>query len=129
MLLWSSRNRRNYPYRRAGKLDRFWLGTAGGAGISSAAENILNQESEQKKFELLNFGAPEFTTFHGLHQYQELVQNFQPDILIVGFGLYDSCPRVPEAERYAVMERYASILNDTTVISRLGTVQYRDEPY
>ncbi|MGI6456262.1 MAG: SGNH/GDSL hydrolase family protein [bacterium] len=84
-------------------------------------ENILNQESEQKKFEVLNFGAPEFTTFHGLHQYQELVQNFQPDILIVAFGLYDFLPtRVPEAERYAVMERYASILNDTTVISRLA---------
>ncbi|RJP27657.1 MAG: hypothetical protein C4527_12695 [Candidatus Omnitrophota bacterium] len=69
-------------------------------------ERLLNERTPQK-FEVLNFGVPGYTSFHGLLQYERLVKRFRPDILILAFGFndwYES--RMTEAEFYERLRRY-----------------------
>ncbi len=66
----------------------------------------LKKESN-KKFEVLNFAAPGFTSFHAVKQYEQLVHNFKPDILILAFGLFDSHEaRLSEGELYAIYDKH-----------------------
>lgn len=69
---------------------------------------ILNQEKNQQ-IEVLNFGAPGFTSYQGLKQYEWLAHNFEPDVLVLAFGLYDGFEaRVSDAEWYAPLEQAGS---------------------
>ncbi len=69
-------------------------------------ETLLNQQSD-RHYEVLNFGVPGYTSFHGLKQYERSVKHFKPDILILGFGFNDwfEC-RFSEQEFYARLARY-----------------------
>ncbi len=69
-------------------------------------ETLLNQ-SGKKQYEVLNFAAPGYTSYHGLKQYERLVHNFNPDILILAFGLYDfNESRVSEREYYTLLDSF-----------------------
>ncbi len=69
-------------------------------------QNILKQEKEGR-YEVLNFSAPGYTSFQGIKQYEQIVHNFKPDILILSFGLYDSFEtRIPDSQLYSVLEQY-----------------------
>ncbi|MEW6237142.1 MAG: SGNH/GDSL hydrolase family protein [Candidatus Omnitrophota bacterium] len=71
---------------------------------SRVLEILLNQNGAAK-YEVLNFGVPGYTSFHGLKQYDRLVKPFQPDIIIPAFGFNDSYEsRFSEAELFARME-------------------------
>ncbi|MDP8243606.1 MAG: GDSL-type esterase/lipase family protein [Candidatus Hinthialibacter antarcticus] len=66
---------------------------------------LLNQD-DGPKVETLNFGAPGFTSYQTLKQYEWLVHNFDPDVLVLAFGLYDGFEaRVSDAEWYAPLEQ------------------------
>ena len=52
-------------------------------------ETVLNRSGEMK-FEVLNFGIPGYTSYHGLLQYRNLVKQFQPDLLLIAYGFNDS---------------------------------------
>jgi lysophospholipase L1-like esterase len=68
-------------------------------------QSLLNQNSESK-VEVLNFGAPGFSSYQGLKQYEWLVHNFDPDVLVLSFGLYDGFEaRVSDAEWYSLFEQ------------------------
>ena len=67
-------------------------------------ERMLNA-SGGRHYEVLNFSAPAYTSFHGQKQYERLVHNFQPDLLVLAFGLYDSFEaRYSEPEYYHWLE-------------------------
>ncbi len=69
-------------------------------------QEILDRDN-QTKYEVLNFAAPGYTSFHAVKQYERLVHNFKPDILILALGLYDSFEsRITEKELYALLEEY-----------------------
>ncbi|MBN2329617.1 MAG: SGNH/GDSL hydrolase family protein [Candidatus Omnitrophica bacterium] len=79
------------------------------AAFPSQLESLLNHE-DGKKYEVLNFAAPGFTTFHAVKQYERLVHNFQPDILVLAFGLYDSYEcRLSEPEFYTILEEQGAL--------------------
>lgn len=66
---------------------------------------LFNQDAGQN-IEVLNFGAPGFSSFQGLKQYEWLVHNFKPDVLVLAFGLYDGFEaRVSDAEWYSLFEQ------------------------
>ncbi len=67
----------------------FGWGVPPGQAFPAVLETVLNTGGPLK-YEVLNFGAPGFTAYHALRQYENLVHNFQPDILILALGLYDS---------------------------------------
>lgn len=68
-------------------------------------ETFLNRDGKTQ-FSVLNFAAPGFTTFHAVTQYERLVSDFQPDVLILAFGLYDSYEsRLSEEELYTFLEK------------------------
>jgi lysophospholipase L1-like esterase len=52
-------------------------------------ETILN-DGTKGKYEVLNFGVPGYTSFHGKLRYEQLVKKFKPDLLILAFGFNDS---------------------------------------
>ncbi len=69
-------------------------------------EKLLNEKNEQH-YEVLNFGVPGYTSFHGLKQYHRLVKQFRPDVLILAFGFNDSFEsRFSEKEFYSWLEKY-----------------------
>ncbi len=73
-------------------------------------QKLLNRKGKQT-YQVLNFAAPGYTSFHALKQYERLVHNFNPDILILSYGLYDSFEsRLSEKEVYELMSQYG--LND-----------------
>jgi len=60
------------------------------------------------RYEVLNFAAPGYTAIHALHQYENLVHHFQPDILILALGLYDSFEsRLSERELLNFLQEYS----------------------
>ncbi len=62
------------------------------------------------KYEVLNFAAPGFTSLHAIKQYERIVHNFQPDILILALGLFDSYEcRFSEPEIFSILERYGMV--------------------
>ncbi len=66
---------------------------------------LLEQGSGGANIEVLNFGAPGFSTYQGAKQYEWLVHNFSPDILVLAFGLYDGFEaRVSDADWYGPLE-------------------------
>lgn len=66
-------------------------------------ERLLNENSP-RRCEVLNFGVPGYTSYHGLQQYQRLVKSFAPDILILAYGFNDSYEsRFPEREFHALL--------------------------
>lgn len=68
-------------------------------------ETYLNQDAKTK-FSVMNFAAPGFTTFHAVMQYERLVSDFHPDVLILAFGLYDAFEnRLSEEELYTFLEK------------------------
>lgn len=63
-------------------------------------EKLLNQKGSQR-YEVLNFGVPGYTSFHGQLQYERLVKAFKPDVLILAYGFNDSYDfRFSEKEFY-----------------------------
>ncbi len=69
----------------------------------------LNQEG-QLKYEILNFAAPGYTSFHALKEYERQVRDFAPDILILAVGLYDAFEsRLSEPELYTLLEQQGLI--------------------
>lgn len=52
-------------------------------------ETLLNQNSSQP-YEVLNFGVPGYTSFHGRYHYFRRVKEFAPDIVTLAFGFNDS---------------------------------------
>jgi hypothetical protein len=50
-------------------------------------EKLKNHSSN---YEVINFSAPGFSTVQGGYLYQTYVNGFQPDILILSYGLYDA---------------------------------------
>ncbi len=66
---------------------------------------ILNQ-NEQANYEVLNFAAPGYTSFQGVKQYGKLTGRFQPDILVLAYGLYDADEtRIADHELYSILEQ------------------------
>lgn len=66
-------------------------------------ETLLNENSPAH-YEVLNFGVPGYTSYHGLQQYYRLVKQFRPDILILAYGFNDSYEsRFPESEFHALL--------------------------
>lgn len=58
------------------------------------------------RYEVLNFGAPEFSSFQGVRQYEWLVHNFSPDILVLAYGREDAMlARLSDAEWNAIVEQ------------------------
>ncbi|MFB3784823.1 MAG: SGNH/GDSL hydrolase family protein [bacterium] len=66
-------------------------------------ERLLNENST-RRYEVLNFGVPGYTSYHGWQQYRRLVKPFAPDILILAYGFNDSYEsRFPEHEFHALL--------------------------
>lgn len=90
-------------------------------------ETLLNQAGSER-YEALNFGVPGYTSYHGLKQYQNLVQRFKPDALILAYGFNDSYEaRLPENELFermndaGLLEPFSAltlILNDSSRLFR-----------
>lgn len=69
-------------------------------------ETVLKQESK-RQYETLNFAAPGFTSHHALRQYERLIHNFQPDVLILTFGEDDGREvRLSEKESASILQNY-----------------------
>ncbi|RJP33216.1 MAG: hypothetical protein C4527_04730 [Candidatus Omnitrophota bacterium] len=74
--------------------------------FAAVLQKILDEE-KPAHYEVLNFAAPGYTSFHGLKQYERMVHNFRPEVLVLAFGLYDSFEsRVAESELYSLLERH-----------------------
>lgn len=72
-------------------------------------EELLKKESDAT-YEVLNFSAPGFTSHHVLKQYEQVVHNVQPDILIIAVGLYDSFQsRFSESELETLLREHRLI--------------------
>ncbi|MBZ0255870.1 SGNH/GDSL hydrolase family protein [bacterium] len=86
--------------------------------FAAQLEPLLNQDAGQN-IEVLNFGAPGFSSFQGLKQYEWLVHNFKPDVLVLAFGLYDGFEaRVSDAEWYSLFEQ-AGVGKELTGLKKL----------
>lgn len=70
-----------------------------GVSVEESFPSVLQQRLGDG-YDVLNFSGPEYTTFHGLKQYEELVHNAKPDVLILAFGLYDSHQSKLSEEEY-----------------------------
>ncbi|MEW6235296.1 MAG: GDSL-type esterase/lipase family protein [Candidatus Omnitrophota bacterium] len=82
-------------------------------------EQGLNQDGGDA-FEVLNFAAPGFTSFHALKQFEKLANNFQPDILILAVGLYDSQEtRMAESEIFSLLQQH-NLVNGLSGFSRMA---------
>ncbi|MBI1389680.1 MAG: hypothetical protein GC154_14680 [bacterium] len=82
----------------------FGWGVPAEQAFPSQLQTLLGVLSE--KYEVLNFGAPMFSSHQGLTQYSQLVHNFNPDILILTYGLYDSFDaRLSDAEWHDLNQR------------------------
>ena len=87
----------------------------------SMLNNILNNDSETK-YEILNFAAPGFTSFHAVKQYEKLVHNFQPDVLILAFGQCDSFEsRLSEPEFYEILKQNGLVSGQQGVLGFLNS--------
>lgn len=86
-----------------GKIRTAIMGDSVAFGWGLPAEEAFPAVLQQRlgeKYEVLNFAGPEYTSFHGLKQYEELVHNVNPDILVLAFGLYDSFESKLSEEEY-----------------------------
>jgi len=60
---------------------------------------------KEKCYEILNFAAPGFTSLHLIKQYESIVHNFKPDVLILSIGFFDSFEsRLSEEEIFSIFE-------------------------
>ncbi|MGC9328403.1 MAG: SGNH/GDSL hydrolase family protein, partial [Candidatus Hinthialibacter sp.] len=91
------------------------------AAFPSQLESILNQENGEQ-YEVLNFAAPGFTSFHAVKQYEQLVHNFHPDVLILAFGLYDSYEsRFSEPEFYSILDEQGALSSAKGVLGFMNS--------
>jgi len=82
-------------------------------------EQALNQD-EKGAYEVLNFAAPGFTSFHAMKQFEKLAHNFQPDILILAVGLFDSQEtRMAESDIFSLLQQH-NLVNGLRGFSRLA---------
>lgn len=66
-------------------------------------ETLLREEG--RNVEVLNFGVPGYTSFHGKRQFENQVLRFGPDIAALAFGFNDWYEtRIPAAEFFALCE-------------------------
>ncbi len=90
----------------------FGWGVPPGEAFPAVLETALNPGGAAR-FEVLNFAAPGFTVYHALQQYETLVHNFQPDILILALGLFDS---------------FESRMSEKELVTRLREHQLLEKP-
>ncbi len=82
---------------------------------------------KDKCYEILNFAAPGFTSLHLLKQYESIVHNFKPDVLVLAIGFFDSFEsRLSEEEIFTIFNEngmsggYQGIQNLLDKYSSLG---------
>ncbi len=69
------------------------------ASYPKLLENKLNAASKQT-FEVLNFGVPGYTSYHGVQHYDRWIAPFQPDIVLLAYGYNDSYPAYFQEEEF-----------------------------
>lgn len=52
-------------------------------------EESLNEDQSLKTYDVMNFGIPGYTIYHGIQTYLHYVQKYHPDFVIVTFGAND----------------------------------------
>lgn len=82
-------------------------------------EMLANHSSN---YEVINFSAPGFSTVQGEYLYHSFVREFQPDVLILSFGLYDS-KIVPFSndEEYLKGLRHFNLLEPKSAVPKILT--------
>ncbi len=62
---------------------------------------VISDAQPGRRIEVLNLGVIGYTTSHGLRQLETVVPSFEPDVLIVSFGINDHVPSWNPALRVA----------------------------
>lgn len=102
----------------------------------AAQLEAMMSQAGNEHVEVLNFAAPGFTVFHGLKQYERLVHRFDPDLVILAFGLWDTFEsRVSEPEFFDILQRHdlarpydglAAFLNQYSYLGNQWMSGYRE---
>lgn len=101
----------------------FGWGVSSSQAFPNQLAEILNEGKEQ--FEIVNFAAPGYTTFQGIRQYEKAVQAYQPDVLILAYGLYDFLEsRVTEKQQIEMQKLQQEILSGGGFWSYLSSVSF-----
>ena len=72
--------------------------------FSHFLEERLNSEQNKIRYEVLNFGIPGYTTYHGMAVFNRYALKYSPDMVILSFGANDGKP-VPEAAKKILKQK------------------------
>lgn len=82
-------------------------------------------KEHSSKYEVINFSVPGLSSVYANYVYKNIVKNYQPDILVLSLGLYDSKPaKITDANYIAILEQSgfftSSIIKE--MLSRFSSV-------
>ena len=67
--------------------------------FSKQLESLIGKRFGQDKVEVLNAGNPAYTSYQGLKQLKTRLLKYNPDLLIIQFGINDSSPAVGQTDK------------------------------
>lgn len=82
------------------------------------------------EYEILNFAAPQFTAYRATLQYENLVNRFHPDLLILGYGFFDShYAHRTEKEEHQLLTKLGLIPRDSFLAGFLEKISFAFATY
>jgi len=85
-------------------------------GFSVQLETLLNKQ--KPSYEVLNFAGLHTSSYQMKQKYDQLVQKFEPDLLILAIGPYDAFEtKLTDAEYFELIEQHEMVPDNTSWLS------------